>query len=161
LARKNVKMTKHIKYIESMIEDPIAEEIGFSIFGESEGKLGELAATPKRVIFGSKTLFSGEAFEYVNYEDIHSLDYKENFKEAHLEIYIKNSSRKMSFFCTSKQGLRIMRDLINDFLDDLIKETNIQEEKSTIEELQKLVDLKENGYISDREFVLLKKNLIE
>lgn len=165
MAYKNVKMTKHIKYIESMMKDPVSDEIGYSVYGEKNGKLGELVATTYRVIFGSKSLFYGEAFEDIHYEDIHYVEYTENYKGATIDIYVKNSGRVLTFYSTSKTGLRAMRDLLIKITDQIKKDKSSSYENKgeddSIEKLQKLVKMKENGYITDTEFNSLKDKIIE
>ncbi|WP_175074017.1 PH domain-containing protein [Terribacillus sp. AE2B 122] len=165
MAYKNVKMTKHIKYIESMMKDPVSEEIGYSVYGEKNGKLGELAATPSRVIFGSKSLFSGEAFEDIYYEDIHYIEYNENYKGATIDIYVRNSGRVLKFYSTSKTSLRAMRNALIEITDQIKEDkSNSYENKGgddSIEKLQQLVKMKEDGYITDTEFNNLKNKLIE
>jgi hypothetical protein len=165
VATEHVKVTKTIKFIEAMMEDPDSEQIGFSVFGNNQGKLGELVATPQRIIFGSKSFFGGEAFEDVYYKDIHSVDYKENFGEANLEIYFRDSARVLHFSSSDKVGLRGMRDIIYEYTKKSEDETETEpfdsNGESIVDQLKELAQLKEDGHISEEEYESLKNKLID
>ncbi|MEI5907076.1 PH domain-containing protein [Bacillus spongiae] len=166
MAKDYVKVTKTIKFIESMMEDPVGEPILFSVYGVNEGTLGELVMTEKRLIFGKKSFFSGESFEDVYYKEMHSFDYKENFKEATLEIYMKNSNRIFKFSTANEVGLRLVRDYLRERLSEIKKEVleekiGDSEDLNVVDQLQKLVELKEQGHISEDEFTKLKMKLLD
>ncbi|MDQ0273969.1 PH domain-containing protein [Cytobacillus purgationiresistens] len=155
------KKDKHITYIESLLKD--GEEIIRVHQCFIYNGLGAVAITNLRVMCGRKGFFTGENIEEVDIKSIGSVELQNHFTEAVLTIYVNDSHQKVIIRDGWKERLSETRQILVQTLDELkespVKDTG-SKPYSVGDEIQKIVELKQQGHISEKEFEILKSNII-
>ncbi|PLR79134.1 hypothetical protein CU633_01845 [Bacillus sp. V3-13] len=156
------KPNKHMKEALKMLRE--GEKVYGNVFCVNKGTLGELIITSLRVLFVGKSILSGTTVEEAGYEQISSVEYRARFGEADLKIYLTSSSHVISVNSHNYEGLQLVAKFINDTLrilkeNETKMESEVKPEVDYVSQLERLVKLKEDGHISEEEFIEFKKNL--
>ena len=125
---------------------------------------GILLVTPKRIISVSKAMFSpAKVNEFLN-DNILEVSFVKNFVSPNIRIHTKEKTVEFESFFN--------KDYAEDFYHFISKIYNKEATKalspeqntvseSVLEQLEKLGQLRENGILTEEEFTLQKKKLLE
>lgn len=149
---------KEIKELPSILwEDELIEKLVQGIY---ENKVGILVATNKRLIFIDKGLIYGLRVEDFSYDKISSIQCETGLffgkiiifssgNKAEIRQVGKNLARGFSDFVRARITNTKDHKIINDLKDDKFLQ------------LEKIAELKERGILTDEEFTIQKKKILE
>ena len=130
------------------------EKILIATSCNGESKAGALAVTDKRVIFGTKILFSSQVKDF-EINKITSLNYKSDFMN---KLIIQGSSDKIVISAIEKKA---GQKIVNKIKEIQNKDSSSnQTPENGFADLEKLADLKEKGIITEDEFNAKKKSIL-
>lgn len=126
---------------------------------------GILLVTPKRMISVSKSMFQlAKIHDYPN-ETIHKVSFKNHFLSPVIRLHTDTKVVEFECFCDKRDA-----GIFYDFIDKIYN-TNHQQKTdeakaaampaAILEQLEKLAALRENGVLTEEEFVTQKKKLLE
>jgi len=154
------------------IQTPTNPMIGVSFYESMPGRVslgnnasyikGILEIADNEIIIHKKSYWRGKnrGTKHIRYDKITSIDYDEGKLLALPSIQLYLSSVEYSFRSADKR-LKSFYDMIREKID----EVNIQEKTnstfSVMDELKKLAELRDMGVVTEEEFKLKKKQLLE
>lgn len=126
---------------------------------------GILLTTPKRMISVSKAMFSpAKVNEFLN-EDILEVSFVKNFVSPNIRIYTKDKMFEFESFFNKDYAEDFYQFISKIYNREDVSETSSAEQdvisESVLEQLEKLGKLRENGILTEEEFTLQKKKLLE
>lgn len=156
LGRKEIKELPNILW-----EDEKIEKI---VQGLYENKIGVLVATNKRLIFVDKGLIYGLRVEDFPYDKITSIQYETGLIFG--EIIIFASGNKAKIEQVDKKKTRDFSDYVRARITEIKEHSSYPSEKhqnssgDLADQIKKLADLKDQGILTDEEFIAQKKKLL-
>ncbi|WP_375181833.1 PH domain-containing protein [Chryseobacterium sp.] len=126
---------------------------------------GILLTTPKRMISVSKAMFSpAKVNEFLN-EDILEVSFVKNFVSPNIRIHTKDKMFEFESFFNKDYAEDFYQFISKIYNREDVSETSSAEQdvisESVLEQLEKLGKLRENGILTEEEFTLQKKKLLE
>lgn len=126
---------------------------------------GILLTTPKRMISVSKAMFSpAKVNEFLN-EDILEVSFVKNFVSPNIRIHTKDKMFEFESFFNKDYAEDFYQFISKIYNSEDVSETSSAEQdvisESVLEQLEKLGKLRENGILTEEEFTLQKKKLLE
>lgn len=126
---------------------------------------GILLTTPKRMISVSKAMFSpAKVNEFLN-EDILEVSFVKNFVSPNIRIHTKDKMFEFESFFNKDYAEDFYQFISKIYNREEVSETSSAEQdvisESVLEQLEKLGKLRENGILTEEEFTLQKKKLLE
>lgn len=126
---------------------------------------GILLMTPKRMISVSKAMFSpAKVNEFLN-EDILEVSFVKNFVSPNIRIHTKDKMFEFESFFNKDYAEDFYQFISKIYNREDVSETSSAEQdvisESVLEQLEKLGKLRENGILTEEEFTLQKKKLLE
>ncbi len=126
---------------------------------------GILLTTPKRMISVSKAMFSpAKVNEFLN-EDILEVSFVKNFVSPNIRIHTKDKMFEFESFFNKDYAEDFYQFISKIYNREDVSETSSVEQdvisESVLEQLEKLGKLRENGILTEEEFTLQKKKLLE
>ncbi|WP_343664907.1 PH domain-containing protein [Chryseobacterium mucoviscidosis] len=126
---------------------------------------GILLVTPKRIISVSKAMFSpAKVNEFLN-DNILEVSFVKNFVSPNIRIHTKEKTVEFESFFNKDYAEDFYHFISKIYNKEEIPETSSVEEntvsESVLEQLEKLGRLRENGILTEEEFTLQKKKLLE
>ncbi|NPA10051.1 MAG: hypothetical protein GXO46_13765 [Chlorobi bacterium] len=126
---------------------------------------GILFTTPKRMISVSKAMFSpAKVNEFLN-EDILEVSFVKNFVSPNIRIHTKDKMFEFESFFNKDYAEDFYQFISKIYNREDVSETSSAEQdvisESVLEQLEKLGKLRENGILTEEEFTLQKKKLLE
>ncbi|MDN4012779.1 PH domain-containing protein [Chryseobacterium gambrini] len=126
---------------------------------------GILLTTPKRMISVSKAMFSpAKVNEFLN-EDILEVSFVKNFVSPNIRIHTKDKMFEFESFFNKDYAEDFYQFISKIYNREDVSETSSAEHdvisESVLEQLEKLGKLRENGILTEEEFTLQKKKLLE
>lgn len=162
LGMKLLLMGRELKEIASMIRpDEIVGTGSTAQYGKTPGLL---VATNKRLIYVSKVLLNVTVEEFY-YNKISNIQYTSDIMFGQVEIYLSGSWCKFHNLNikNGKQMADFIKQQINSVNDvqTTMQTTTIINQADPMEQLEKLSTLKEKGIITEEEFNVKKKQLLD
>ncbi|MCF2218872.1 PH domain-containing protein [Chryseobacterium sp. PS-8] len=126
---------------------------------------GILLTTPKRMISVSKAMFSpAKVNEFLN-EDILEVSFVKNFVSPNIRIHTKDKMFEFESFFNKDYAEDFYQFISKIYNREDVSEASSAEQdvisESVLEQLEKLGKLRENGILTEEEFTLQKKKLLE
>jgi len=150
---------KEIKELPSILwEDEIVEKL---IQGLYANRVGILVATNKRLIFVDKGLIYGVRVEDFSYDKISSIQYETGLLFGKITIF--SSGNKAEIKQVSKGLARGFSDYVRARISGVKEHASYSSRNSddnTISQLEKLAMLKEQGILTEGEFIAQKKKIL-
>jgi len=143
------------------------ENVENLIQGLYNNSLGILVATNKRLIFIDKGLVFGLKVEDFPYDKISSIQYSTGLLLGKLTIF--SSGNKAIIDNVDKKSVRIFGDFVRNKITtkDAIETPASQSQQKTdnsddiVSKLERLAKLKEQGILTDEEFIQQKQKILE
>lgn len=153
---------KEIKELPNILwEDEKIEKI---VQGLYEKKNGILVATNKRLVFVDKGLIYGRRVEDFPYDKISSIQYKTGLVFGELTIFA--SGNKADIQNVEKKQVRNFSDYVRARITEIKEHASYpleEKQNSSVDladQIKKLADLKEQGFLTEEEFSAKKKKLL-
>lgn len=150
---------KEIKELPSILwEDEIVEKL---VQGSYDNKFGILVATNKRLIFVDKGLIYGVRVEDFSYDKISSIQYETGLLFGKITIF--SSGNKAEIKQASKGLARGFSDYVRARISGIKEHASYNSGNSgidTISQLEKLAKLKEQGILTEEEFLAQKRKIL-
>ncbi|OVE56689.1 PH domain-containing protein [Chryseobacterium mucoviscidosis] len=126
---------------------------------------GILLVTPKRIISVSKAMFSpAKVNEFLN-EDILEVSFVKNFVSPNIRIHTKDKMFEFESFFNKDYAEDFYQFISKIYNREDVSEASSAEQdvisESVLKQLEKLGKLRENGILTEEEFTLQKKKLLE
>lgn len=126
---------------------------------------GILLTTPKRMISVSKAMFSpAKVNEFLN-EDILEVSFIKKFVSPNIRIHTKDKMFEFESFFNKDYAEDFYQFISKIYNREDVSETSSAEQdvisENVLEQLEKLGKLRENGILTEEEFTLQKKKLLE
>ncbi|UKB81646.1 PH domain-containing protein [Chryseobacterium sp. MEBOG07] len=118
-----------------------------------------LVATDRRVIFVDKEFMYGLKVEDFSYSKISSIQYETSLLLA--SIYIQVTDDIVEIDGVGKYHAELFCEKVRDFMSPPEEYTQQKSEPSVLDQLEQLGRLKESGVLSEEEFNVQKKKLME
>jgi hypothetical protein len=148
---------KEIKELPSILAP--SEKIDNLIQGVYSGGFGILVSTNRRLIFIDKGLFYGLKVEDFPLDKITSIQYETGLMFGEIKIHTSANIAKIEN--VDKSSARKFAEFIRDKLSQPKENISVSSQPDILEQIEKLAKLKENGILSEQEFVEQKKKLLE
>jgi len=153
---------KEIKQLPAILwEDEVVEKLVQGIYSSG---YGILVATNKRLIFVDKGLIYGLRVEDFPYDKITSIQYETGVFYGEIKIFA--SGNKADITQISKKQARDFAEYVRARISGVKEHASVYAPAQTssgdvITQLERLAELKEQGILSEEEFLTLKKKILE
>lgn len=155
LGRKEIKELPNILW-----EDEIVEKM---VQGQYNTGIGILVATNKRLLFVDKGLIYGLHVEDFPYDKITSIQYKTGLLYGEIKIFA--SGNKADIGGIIKKQTRDFAEYVRARISGIKEHASIPENQlssdDVITQLERLAKLKEQGILSDEEFLSQKNKILD
>ncbi|WP_394666104.1 PH domain-containing protein [uncultured Chryseobacterium sp.] len=126
---------------------------------------GILLVTPKRIISVSKAMFSpAKVNEFLN-DNILEVSFVKNFVSPNIRIHTKEKTVEFESFFNKDYAEDFYHFISKIYNKEEVSKTSSPEQntvsESVLEQLEKLGQLRENGILTEEEFISQKKKLLE
>lgn len=153
---------KEVKELPSLLyEDEVVEHMMSGVYGDG---IGVIFATNKRLLFVDKSLFKLRVEDFP-YEKISSIQYKLGLFMGQLEIFTSNNKAQIK---------NCSKDIVQGFVDKVRQRMSDGNKKKAeaepakpsasaddfISKLERLAKLKEQGILTDAEFLQQKEKIL-
>jgi hypothetical protein len=155
---KNLKNLQQHLDNDEVIESNIWGTFEKRLIGKNISYNGVLAATNKKIVFFKKKLlgFNMEVFPYPNISSIEmnigSLEHKVSISARGVMVKMKTNSKR-----DTVRFVELVKGRLGRKEEDIVSQDNLG---NIHNEIEKLIDLKNNGIISDEEFEEKKNELM-
>lgn len=153
---------KEIKQLPDILwEDELIEKLVQGFYNTGQGIL---VATNKRLIFVDKGLIYGLRVEDFPYDKITSIQYKTGLLFGEIKIFA--SGNKADITQINKQQTRDFAEYVRARISSVKEHASAPAPVQTssgdvITQLERLAELKEQGFLSEEEFLAQKKKILE
>jgi hypothetical protein len=151
---------KEIKELPNILHDD--EELLYITSGMLEGTTWLISCTNKRIIFLDKGMVFGLKQKEISLDKINSIEHKTGLVLG--EISVWDGASKFEIKSITKKTVKPMVDILNDSIQKFKNKTNSFQQTSNQEDitvqLAKLAKLKDQGIITEEEFIQGKSKLL-
>jgi len=118
-----------------------------------------LVATERRLIFIDKEFMYGMKVEDFSYDKVSSIQYEKSLMLASVDIHISDNILEIDN--VGKYYAELFCEKVRDFMARPTKYFQNTSEITTLDQLEQLGRLKESGVLTEEEFAVQKKKLLE
>lgn len=118
-----------------------------------------LVATDRRLIFVDKEFMYGLKVEDFSYDKVSSIQYEKSLMLASIDIHISDNILEIDG--VGKYYAELFCEKVRDFMARPKEYFQNQSEPTALDQLEQLGRLKESGILTDEEFSLQKKKILE
>jgi len=136
------------------------EEVEDMVQGVYHKRQGLLVATNKRLIFIYKGMLWGMTLQDFSYEKINTVEYNIGLVDGRLTVYASGNAEEIKNVMPKSQ-VREFGEFVRSKLNAKVASPPVMVPSTSVaEQLEKLVGLKEKGFLNDEEFAIQKAKIL-